>query len=96
MPKPMPPEWRAEATSEKGFFALTILGAGVAEASFFPLEADQIDNAAPQTATTLPGGVCLTLRKSEQLAGTPARLDGVLKFSSGQAYAISAPVRSIP
>jgi thiol:disulfide interchange protein DsbD len=96
LPKPMPPAWRTEATSEKEFFVLTIQGAGVAKASFFPLEADQIDNASPQTTTSLPGGVQLTLKKSDQLSKTPARLDGVLKLSSGRVYAVSAPVRSLP
>jgi hypothetical protein len=92
----MPPAWRAEATSEKAFFALTLQGAGAAKASFFPFEADQIDNAAPQTATALPGGVRLTLRKSEQLGKPPARLDGVLELGPGRAYAVSAPVRALP
>jgi thiol:disulfide interchange protein DsbD len=96
LPKPMPPAWRAEATSEGGFFGLTILGAGLAKASFFPLEAGQIDHAAPQTATTLPGGLRLTLRKSDQLARTPGRLDGILKLGPGRAYAVSAPVRALP
>jgi thiol:disulfide interchange protein DsbD len=96
LPEPMPPEWRTEATSEKAFFVLTIHGVGVGKASFFPLEADQIDNAAPQTATALPGGVRLTLKKSDQLAGTPARLDGVLKLSPGPAYAVSVPIRPLP
>jgi thiol:disulfide interchange protein DsbD len=96
LPQPMPPAWSTEATSEKAFFVLTIHGTGVANASFFPLEADQIDHAAPQTTTPLPGGVRLTLKKSEQLSKTPARLDGVLKLSSGRAYAVSVPVRPLP
>jgi thiol:disulfide interchange protein DsbD len=96
LPRPMPAAWSTEATSEKGFFVLTVQGAGVAKASFFPLVADQIDNAAPQTATVVPGGVRLTLKKSDQLAKGPATLDGVLELGSGPAYAISAPVHSLP
>jgi thiol:disulfide interchange protein DsbD len=96
LPKAMPPAWRIEATSERECFVLVVQGAGVGKASFFPFEANQIDNAAPQTATTLPGGVRLTLRKSDQLSGTPARLGGVLELSSGRVYAVSAPVRPLP
>ena len=96
LPKPMPPDWSAEATSEQTFLVLTIHGVRGAEASFFPLEADQVDNAAPQTATKVPGGVRLTLKKSDQSSKTPARLDGVLKLSSGRAYAVSAPVHALP
>jgi thiol:disulfide interchange protein DsbD len=95
LPRPMPPAWSAEAVSEKEFFVLTIHGAGVGKASFFPLEADRIDHAAPQTATALPGGVRLTLKKSDQLTRTPARLDGVLELGSGGAYAVSAPMRAL-
>jgi thiol:disulfide interchange protein DsbD len=96
LPQPMPAGWRAEASSGQAVFLLTIHGAGVGPASFFPLEADQIDNAAAQTSTALPDGVQLTLKKSEQLAGTPARLDGVLNLGPGRAYAVSAPVRALP
>ena len=95
LPKPMPPAWRAGASSEEGFFVLTIHGAGLGKAVFFPLEADQIDNAAPQTSTAVPGGVRLTLKKSEQLANPLARLDGVLELGPGRAYAVSAPVRPL-
>jgi DsbC/DsbD-like thiol-disulfide interchange protein len=96
VPKPMPSTWRADATSEKDGFVLTIHGADVARASFFPLEADQIDNAAPQRLTTLPGSLRLTLKKSEQLLKTPAMLDGVLELSTGRSYTVSASVRPLP
>jgi len=96
VPEPMPPAWKAEATSEKDFFMLTVQGAGAAKASFFPLEADQVDNAAPQTTTALPGGVRLTLKKSEQLSRMPARLEGVLELGPGRAYTVSAPLRAAP
>jgi thiol:disulfide interchange protein DsbD len=96
LPQPMPPDWRVEATSGQDGFVLTIHGAGEAKASFFPLEAGQIDNAAPQAATALPGGMRLALKKSEQLSRMPARLDGVLELGSGRSYALSAPVLSFP
>jgi len=96
LPMPMPPAWRAEATSEPGFLVLTVQGPGAAQAAFFPFEADQIDHAAPQTAMPFPGGVRLKLKTSDQLAKLPARLDGVLELGSGRAYAVSAAVRPLP
>jgi thiol:disulfide interchange protein DsbD len=96
LPKPMPPAWKAEAREEKDAFVLTVLGAGGADASFFPLQADQVDNAAPQTVTAVPDGVRLTLRKSELLLKVPGSLEGVLTLGPGQAYAVSAPVRPLP
>jgi len=96
LPRPMPAGWKAEAVPEREAFVVTIRGAGEAKAWFFPFEGDQIDHAAPQNATAFPGGLRLTLRKSGQLAGTPARLEGVLKLGSGEAYAVSVPVRVLP
>jgi len=95
LPRPTPPAWRIEATAQKDVFVLTIHGAGAGKASFFPLTADQIDNAAPQAATPFPGGMRLTLRKSDQRMKTPARLEGVLKLGRGRAYVVSAPVRAL-
>jgi thiol:disulfide interchange protein DsbD len=93
LPRPMPSSWRAEAFEGTESFVLSIHGPGTAKAAFFPLEPGQIDNAAPQAAAKVPGGVRLTLRKSDQLSRTPARLDGVLELTPGQFYAVSAPVR---
>ena len=94
LPKPMPAAWTARVTAGKEVFVLTVQGAGPAKASFFPLQADQVDNAAPQSATRLPDGLRLTLKKSDQLSGTPARLDGLLELAPGGVYAVSAPVDS--
>jgi thiol:disulfide interchange protein DsbD len=93
LPKPLPVDWTVTATSDPAAFVLTIHGAGLGQASFFPLEADQLDNAGPQTRTAFPGGVRLTVRKSDQLSRTPDHLDGVLDLGSGRTYAVSAPVR---
>jgi DsbC/DsbD-like thiol-disulfide interchange protein len=93
-PKPMPSPWKISAALEKDRFVLTIHGGGVTRATFFPLEADQIDNAAPEVVAALPNGLRLTLKKSDRLLKTPATLDGVLEVSPGLAYGVSAPVES--
>ena len=92
LPRPVPKAWRTEATAAGEFLVLTIRGAGAAKAAFFPFEPDQVDHAAAQTTTPIPGGLRLALRKSDQLATTPASLDGVLELDSGRSYALSVPV----
>ena len=95
LPRTLPPGWRTEAVAQKDSFVLTIHGSGLGKALFFPLEADQIDNASPQAASPFPGGVRLTIRKSDQLTKAPARLEGVLKLGSGRAYVVSTPIRAL-
>ena len=93
-PKPLPSTWRVDAISEPDRFVLTIHSDSVAKASFFPLEADQIDNSAPQAVAVVPDGVRLTLKKSDRLLKMPATLDGVLEVSPDRAYGVRAPIQS--
>ncbi|MGD0955873.1 MAG: protein-disulfide reductase DsbD domain-containing protein [Candidatus Acidiferrales bacterium] len=97
LPKPEPSAWKVDAIAEKDQFVLTVRArTATAKASFFPLDEDQIDNSAPQTVSAFPGGVRLTLKKSDQLLKTPAALRGVLELGPGRAYEVSAPVLQAP
>lgn len=95
LPRRTPSTWTMGATAGKNQFMLTI-NAGVpqAKAQFFPLEAQQIDNAAPQGINSFPGGARLTLKKSDQLLKPITVLKGVLVLDGGRAYEIAAPVSS--
>ncbi len=93
LPRKAPPRWKTQATSEGDHFVLTVeTGAREEKAIFFPLEAQQIENAAPQTATPLARGARLLLRKSDQLLKPIRTLRGVLVLGSGHAFEIAAPV----
>lgn len=93
VPKPLPATWKVYAKNEKDDFVLTIeTGKQESTATFFPLEAEQIDNDAPQPATFFSRGVRLKLQKSDGLLKPIARLRGVLELSSGRAYEITASV----
>ena len=93
IPQPAPAHWRARARAEKNEIVLSIeTGQPIAQAEFFPLQAQQIENAAPQVITALPQGLRLRLKKSEQFLKPLANLKGVIVFSSGKAYVIDAPV----
>jgi DsbC/DsbD-like thiol-disulfide interchange protein len=93
MPKPMPPGWRVSASSGKDSFVLTVAtGKPVGQAQFFPLQPDQIENAAPQKLRTVARGAQITLKKSDQLLKPISRLVGVLVLADDQAYTVAAPV----
>ncbi len=93
LPAHLPTAWKVYATSEKNDFVLTVeTGKQENTATFFPLEAEQINNAAVQAATPFSRGVRLKLQKSDGLLKPIAQLRGVLELGSGRAYEITAPV----
>lgn len=93
IPQPAPAHWRARARSQKNDFVLSIdTGRPLARAEFFPLQSQQIENAAPQAASAFPRGVRLRLKKSGQLLKPIANLRGILVLPSGKSYVIDAPV----
>jgi hypothetical protein len=63
-------------------------------AVFFPLDADQIDNAAAQQVQPLPDGVQVVVKKDENLRGQPAQIRGLVELGGGRAYDMNAPVVS--
>lgn len=93
IPKPAPKAWKQKAVFEKGDFELTVeTGARETSATFFPLEALEIENSAAQAVKPFSAGVRLTLQKSNQMQQAPKVLKGVLVLSNGRAYEIAAPV----
>jgi DsbC/DsbD-like thiol-disulfide interchange protein len=92
-PKAWPAGWKAQASSNGGFFVLTLDSEkSESKAQFFPLEEDQIDNAAAQVATATARGVQIKLKKSDQLLKPISVLRGVVVFGPGQSFQVSAPV----
>jgi thiol:disulfide interchange protein DsbD len=93
LPQPAPPNWRISAISVGDEFVLSLRGGKLMAApQFFPLEPEQIENAAAQNATTIPGGWRLHLKKSKHLLKLISRLKGVIIVGSGKAYVIDALV----
>ena len=84
LPRTPPKSWRVAAKLDQHRFVLNVITGGrETSASFFPLEPNQIENAAPQTAHPLARGISIELQKSDQLLKTPAHLKGVLVLASG-------------
>lgn len=91
--KLLPAGWKANAESSKDAFVLVVrTGKPIAKAEFFPLDAAQVDNAAPQKLVPSTGGVKITLQKSELLLKPVTVLRGVLVLPGGDAYHVEAPV----
>lgn len=91
-PKAWPAGWKAQVSDNGGFFVLSLdIGTSQPRAAFFPLEEDQIDNAAVQGPMATPRGVQIKLKKSEQLKPIMV-LKGVVVLGPGQAFEVSAPV----
>jgi DsbC/DsbD-like thiol-disulfide interchange protein len=92
-PKTWPAGWKAQASENGGFFLLSLeTGASESKASFFPLEADQIDNDAMPGVTPTPRGVQIKLKRSDQLLKPIAALKGVVVLGAGRAFEVSAPL----
>jgi thiol:disulfide interchange protein DsbD len=94
VPRPLPRNWNASVKSEKDKFVLSVhTGKAVTKSEFFPLEPNQIDNAAPQRVVASPQGLTIALKKSDLLTKPISVLRGVLAVPGGPAYRIEAPVR---
>lgn len=97
LPKPIPGGWKIWAASVGDEFLLTLRTGSLTEnlrakdPQFFPLEAEQIDNAAPQKASAIPGAVRLHLKKSNHLLKPISRMRGVMVVS-GAAYVVDIPI----
>jgi thiol:disulfide interchange protein DsbD len=95
MPKPLPARFHPTVTSSPESLRLTLASSEpITKAEFFPGEAEQIENEAPQALATRAGVLRLTLKKSENLRQDPQRLRGVIVLNGRDAYELDAPVRS--
>jgi thiol:disulfide interchange protein DsbD len=104
VPRPFPARWKARAESHKKTFVLVVETDTAIVSSnptsirpppavdFFPLQADQIENAAVQVVVLGDTRVEITLQKSDQLIKPISLLKGVLVLPGGLPYRIEAPV----
>jgi DsbC/DsbD-like thiol-disulfide interchange protein len=96
LPKLAPASWKFSASDAKDSFVLTgNIGRQVAQATFFPLDESQIDNAAPQQISATVSGFRMTLRKSSRLLKPIEHLRGIVVLAEGQSYIIDSHVSRI-
>jgi hypothetical protein len=66
----------------------------VHSATFFPLDAGQVDNAGRQDFASSPTGFRLSMKKSDLLVQPVAKLRGLIVLGPGRAFEAEAPVIS--
>lgn len=93
LPRPAPAHWKLTAAegSDEFVLSLSTRDTGLSP-QFFPLNPEQIENAAQQRVTTKPGHIRLHLIKSKHLLKPASRLQGVLVVAPGRAYQVNVPV----
>ena len=96
MPKPLPSSARAVFGTTPDGFELALTGHPSAGAEFFPLQQNQLLNAAPQPVRTVDNGLAISLKRDVNFRTPLAQLDGVLLLADGTAYEIHAPPGSVP
>ena len=97
LPRAAPRNWRISAASIRDEFLLNLkIGKLDKTPQFFPCNAEQIENAASQEVTSIPGGIRLHLKKSKHLLKPVARLKGVVVLGPGRAYLLDVPVSQAP
>ena len=96
-PKAMPADWKVTATSNGPHITLTLqTGSREAAVAFYPLEADQIDNVAPQTVTPTANGAQVALQRADPDARVPTALKGVVVLGKDRAFEVAAPLAGDP
>lgn len=93
IPKPLPADVKvAVAGGQKNFVLTLTTGKRETNAEFYPVDQEQIANAAEQKIEPMPDGVRIFVQRSEDLKTLPAQLHGVIKLSDTVAYEITTPV----
>lgn len=93
IPGPLPAGKTVTLKGGKTDFVLTLItGDRETDGEFYPFDQEQIANAANQTIESLPNGLRLRIRRSDDLKTLPVQLHGVIKLSDTVAYDITAPV----
>ncbi|HEU5340457.1 protein-disulfide reductase DsbD family protein [Edaphobacter sp.] len=93
IPGPPPSNAQFSVMGGRQNFVLTLItGTRETNAEFYPLDQEQIANAAPQAVEPLPNGVRLRVSRAPELVKLPAELHGIIKLSAARAYDVTAPV----
>ncbi len=97
MPKPLPAGAKAVFAPTATGFTMAVTGSDLGKgAEFFPLEQNQIANAAPQPITPLATGFKIALKKDDSLQTPLKQLSGVVVLGDGSAYQVEASPGAIP
>lgn len=94
LPVPAPTGWEASAREQGDSFVVAIRGdAKIGRGVFFPIDEGLVNESAPQKVELSTREVRFTLKKSDQVTTAPKVVRGVVRFESGAAYEVAAPIR---
>ena len=99
LPQALPERMHLRVNGGKTEFVFTLVtGDKETDGEFYPLDQDEIENAADQISEPIPGGLRLRVARApdpdhaNQLVPLPKQIRGLIKLSGDQAYEITAPV----
>ncbi|HZB87474.1 MAG TPA: thioredoxin family protein [Terracidiphilus sp.] len=91
LPSPLPKTVKAGFTVTPDSLRLTVeTGKRESAATFFPADANQLSNPAPEKITPTAKGLVLELKKDASLTAAPTQLRGVIELSGGRSYEFAA------
>lgn len=95
LPKTPPSSWSVSAVSDKDHFVLFVRTNSLVQgATFFPINAGDIENSAAQGFASTTDGFRITLQKSSQLTKSISVLRGLVVLGPRRAFEVNAPVIS--
>ena len=93
LPVPLPPEMSVSAVGDAKQILVTLkTGKRQQDVSFYPFDAEQIDNAAEQKILATSDGIKVWLLRSTDSTTLPKTLHGLMELSSTEAYDVTATV----
>ena len=99
LPQPLPARMHLTVNGGKTDLVFTLVtGDKETDGEFYPLDQDQIANAADQDSEPISGGLRLRVKRAadpdhpERALPVPKEIRGLIKLSGDQAYEIAAPV----
>jgi DsbC/DsbD-like thiol-disulfide interchange protein/cytochrome c biogenesis protein CcdA len=93
LPTPLSANIQGSAIGDAKAIGLTLhTGKRQTEAQFYPLDPDQIDNAAQQVVQPLADGVRIVLQRSSGSTELPTRVHGLVELSKTENYEFTIPV----
>jgi thiol:disulfide interchange protein/DsbC/DsbD-like thiol-disulfide interchange protein len=99
VPEPLPSEYKFSVNGGRTEFVLTVTGTPQDspkvtpdDVELYPFDPDLIVNAGDQKFERIANGFRLRVPRSPDLTTLPPALHGVLKFTDGEGYEVSAPI----
>ena len=93
LPAPLPADMSVHAIGDAKSLGVTLhTGSEVRDAQIYPLDTDQINNAAPQPVEPMNDGIRVVLARAPDTTGLPRTFHGLVELGSGESYLFTVPV----